>query len=89
MNEFSPSGKAFAVLVRKIDGQEYPGISPDELDEVLARLDEIGLGYATSMEKMMEVKKKSTPSFRSIFQRIFQKMRMRTIRRSESKDSKG
>ena len=82
-NEFAPKGKAFAVLVKKIDGKRYDGISPDELDEVLAHLDRIGLGHADSMEALLAVKKNSRQSLWSTFQGIFQRMAGQTIQRSE------
>lgn len=72
-NEFTPKGKAFAVMVKSIDGRKYTGLSPTELDEVLKHLDRIGLGYINSMEALNDVKKKSKRSFKSIIHSIFQK----------------
>jgi len=63
-NEFSPKGKAFAVLVKKIDDKRYDGISPDELDEVLKHLDKIGLGYLDSLEAVEKVKKNSKLNYK-------------------------
>ncbi len=72
-NEFSPRGKAFACLVKSIDGKEYPGISPDELDQVLEHLDRIGLGYLDSLDKMEEAKKKIELELQVYFPRYFPK----------------
>ena len=72
-NEFTPKGKAFAVLVKRINNISYEDFSPDNLDRCIHHLDKIGLGYDTSIEKLTEVKKKSKPNFWFIFRRIFQK----------------
>ncbi len=72
-NEFSPKSKAFAVLIKRIDGKYYDGYSPGELDEALKHLDRIGLSYVNSMETLNDVKKNSKRSFRYIFRRIFQR----------------
>ena len=72
-NEFSPKGKAFAVLVKKIDDKRYEGISPNELDEVLKHLDRIGLGYLDSMKAISEVKKKSKLNYKSIIRNTSQR----------------
>lgn len=57
-NEFTPKGNAFAVLVKSIDEKCY-GDNIDKLDDVLKHLDNIGLSYYDSIEKLEEVKKKS------------------------------
>ncbi len=72
-NEFTPRGKAFAVLVKRIDDKYYNGTSPSELDKVLSHLDKIGLSYVDSMEVLENVKKKSKPNFRYIIRNIFRK----------------
>jgi hypothetical protein len=73
LNEFSPQGKAFAVLVKRIDDKEYKDFSPDALDKCLEHLDKIGLGNATSIEKLKEVKKKSKLNFLFTIQKLFQR----------------
>lgn len=87
-NEFTPRGKAFAVLVRKIDGKRYDGISPDELDEVLEHLDRIGLGHADSLEALLKVKKNWRQSLSSIFQHIFRKTEGQTTQPYELNGSR-
>lgn len=72
-NEFTPMGKAFAVMVKRIDDKYYNGTSPSELDEVLEHLDRIGLGYVKSMETLTQVKKKSRWNFRFITQMFSKK----------------
>jgi len=73
INEFSPEGKSFAVLVKRIDKQNYEEFSPDSLEKCLEHLDKIGLGNATSIEKLKEVKKKSKRNWRFITQIFSQK----------------
>lgn len=59
LNEFSPVGRCFAVLIKRIDGIRYDeGFSPNDLDRVLEHCERIGLGMDVSMEKLTEVKKK-------------------------------
>lgn len=77
-NEYSPKGKAFAVMVKKIDDRTYEGTSPDELDEVLRHLDQIGLGHIDSMETLTEVKKKSRRNFKFTIPTIFRRTRTQT-----------
>lgn len=80
-NEFTPRGKAFAVLVKRIDNKYYNGTSPSELDEVLSHLDRIGLGYVDLMEKLESVKKKSKPNCKFIIRSIFQRIKTSIKRR--------
>lgn len=72
-NDFTPKGKAFAILVKRIDGYNYTGYSPNDLDRVLEHLDRIGLGMDVTIEKLSEVKKKSKRNWSSILQSIFRK----------------
>jgi hypothetical protein len=58
LNEFTPSGKSFAMLVKRIDGKVYDTFSPDDLDRCLIHLEQIGLGTADAIAKLREVKKK-------------------------------
>ena len=57
-NEFTPTGKAMAILVKRIDKRVYKDYSPNALDEILARLEKIGFEYATAIQTMSDVKKK-------------------------------
>jgi len=86
LNEFSPQGKAFAVLVKRIDKIEYKDFTPDSLDRCLVHLDKIGLGNATSIEKLKEVKKKSKQNFMSIFQKLFRKAETKKLQPYEFKE---
>ena len=72
-NEFSPFGKSLAVLVKRIDHVEYKDFTPDDLDRCLTHLTRIGFDVEQSMEKLMEVKKKSKRNWLSIFQNNSQK----------------
>lgn len=72
-NEFSPKSKAFAVLIKRIDGTYYDGYSPGELDKVLKHLDRIGLSYINSMEALNDVKKKIETELQVYFPTYFPK----------------
>ena len=72
-NEFTPTGKALAILVKRIDKRIYSDFNPSSLDEILKRLDEIGFSYEMTIDNLNEVKKKSKKNVKSIFQSIFQK----------------
>lgn len=70
-NEYTPKGKAFAVLVKSIDGIEYKGTSPSDFDKVLEHLNDIGFGQADSVEKLLELKKKLDLELQVYFPSIF------------------
>jgi hypothetical protein len=70
-NEYSPIGKAFAVLVHSIDEVVYTGSSSTEIDRVLEHLNEIGLGYLDSLEKLTELKKKIDFQLEAYFPNLF------------------
>ena len=57
-NEFSPRGKSFAVLVKRIDGKVYEGYAPDDLDLILQHLEDIGFDMNATLNSMEQVKKK-------------------------------
>ena len=57
-NDFSPIGKSFAVLVKRIDNVVYDDFTPDDLDRCLNHLTAIEFDFETSIEKLKEVKKK-------------------------------
>lgn len=80
-NEFTPIGKSFAILIKRINDVEYNDFTPDELDRCLEHLDRIGLGFATSIEKLKEVKKKSKRNWWFTFPNLFQKMGIRKQQR--------
>lgn len=73
-NEFTPVGKSFAVLVKRIDKIEYDDFSPDNLDRCLEHLERIGLGTINAIEKLREVKKKSKRNWWFTIQTFFRKM---------------
>lgn len=58
-NQFTPTGKSFAVLVKRIDDKDYRTFSPDDLDRCFNHLEQIGLTQKESIDKLKEVKKKS------------------------------
>lgn len=72
-NEFTPSGKTFAILVKRIDGHYYDTFAPDDLNRCLEHLERIGYGFANSIERLKEVKKKSKPNWWYIFRKSSQK----------------
>ena len=72
-NEFSPVGKAFAILVKRIDDVYYDDFSPDDLDRCLVHLDRIDCDYETLMKKLSEVKKKSKRNWWFIIRNFFQR----------------
>lgn len=67
--EYSPKGRALAILIHSIDGEVYKDFSADSLDRVLDKLDKIGFSHTQSEETVAEVKKKSKWNWRNIFQR--------------------
>lgn len=59
LNDFTPVGRCFAILVKRIDSHDYSkGFAPDDLDRVLAHLERIGLGMDVTIEQLSQVKKK-------------------------------
>lgn len=57
--EYSPKGMALAILVHKIDGEEYNDITANGLQKVLDKLDEIGFTEEQATNTVADVKKKS------------------------------
>lgn len=72
-NEFTPIGKSFAILVKRIDDVRYNDFSPDDLDRCLIHLNRIGVDYETLTKKLSEVKKKSKPNWLFIIRNFFQR----------------
>ena len=73
-NEFTPVGRCFAILVKRIDSHNYSGsFAPDDLDRVLEHLERIGIPMDVTIEKLGDLKKKSKTNWWSIFPRIFQR----------------
>lgn len=72
-NEFTPLGRAFAVLVRRIDNVKYEEYSPDDLDRILLHLNNIGVDVETSLNQLKEVKKKIETELVVYFPLYFQK----------------
>lgn len=84
-NEFTPKGKSFAVLVKKIDDVVYDDFSPDTLDRCLEHLDRIGVTYETLLLKLSEVKKNWKRNWSFIIRRFFRRMVEKISRRYASK----
>lgn len=76
-NEFAPSGKTFAILVKRIDDTYYNTFAPDDLNRCLEHLERIGFGFDTSMETLKDVKKKSKRNWWFIFQNVSQETETR------------
>lgn len=72
-NEFTPTGKSFAVLVKRIHKTEYKDFTPDDLDRCLKHLESIGFEFGKSIEKLKEVKKKSKRNWLYIIHNIFRR----------------
>lgn len=72
-NEQTPAGKSFAVLVKRIDEKEYVKFAPDDLDQILIHLNDIGFDIETCIEKLTTVKKKSIWNWLRISQRSSKK----------------
>lgn len=80
-NDFSPMGKSFAVLVKRIDKTSYEDFSPDNLDRCIEHLEKIGLGNLESIEKLREVKKKSKRNLLFIIRNFSRKTVTKKARR--------
>lgn len=72
-NQFTPTGKSFAVLVKRINEKVYDTFSPDDLDRCFKHLDKIGLTQKESIEKLKEVKKKIELELIVYFPKFFPK----------------
>jgi len=72
-NEFSPIGKSFAVLVKRIDETKYDDFTPDDLDRCLEHLTKIGFDIEMTVDQLNQLKKKSKRNWLSIFQGCFTK----------------
>lgn len=72
-NTFTPSGKSFAVLVKRIDDVDYTTFSPDDLERCFKHLDRIGLTQKESIDKLKEVKKKIELELVVYFPKFFPK----------------
>lgn len=58
-NEYTPTGRALAIIVKRIDNTEYTDYSASTLDEILQYLENIGFTYEMALEHIKSVKKKS------------------------------
>jgi len=58
LQEYSPSNMAFAVMVHSIDGQVFEKYDENTLEEIINKLEDIGLTKADLIEALREVKKK-------------------------------
>lgn len=86
-NEQSPRGKAFAVLVRRIDSVKYDKFAPDDIEQIEKHLNDIGFDTVTSVDRLREVKKKSRPNFKRIFRLISRVTGIGKKRRSDTTSS--
>lgn len=55
--EYTPTGRAMAMLVKTINEREYKDFSPNALDEIVKRLEEVGFTYDHLLQSVSEVKK--------------------------------
>lgn len=72
-NNYSSSLRAFAVLIKSINGKEYTDFSPEGLKEVIDHLDRIGLSNQELMSKLKEVKKKVESELSVYYPKFFSK----------------
>lgn len=72
-NEFTPTGKTLAVLVKRIDDTQYTEFAPDDLDRIVIHLNNIGFDITTTLEKLQEVKKKITTELQVYFPKQFKR----------------
>lgn len=57
-NEQTPVGRTFAIMIHRIDDVKYETFAPDDLEQILIHLNNIGFDIETSITKLREVKKK-------------------------------
>lgn len=57
-NEFTPAGKSFAVMVKRIDSVNYEEYTPDDLDRIIVHLNRIGFDIDNVSTALQAVKKK-------------------------------
>jgi hypothetical protein len=58
LEEYSPSNMAFAVMVHSIDGKVFEKYDENTLEEIIDKLEKIGLTKGALMEELRGVKKK-------------------------------
>lgn len=80
-NEFSPIGKSFAILVKRIDGINYDTFAPDDLDRCLLHLEKIELTQKDAIDKLIEVKKKFKSNWLFTILSFFQKTAIKNKQR--------
>jgi len=68
-NSINPKHRAFAVLVAKIDGREYPDISDDSLQSIMETLNDVSEKDMTA--QLEAVKKKIDAELRLYFPNLF------------------
>jgi hypothetical protein len=57
-NEFTPMGRSFAVMIKRIDNVLYEEYAPDDLDRILTHLNDIGFDIEKTVTSLVAVKKK-------------------------------
>lgn len=65
------NGKAFAVMVKSIDGYKYNTYESSDVEKVILHLEKIGLSHINSMEALNEVKKKIEKQLQVYFPESF------------------
>lgn len=73
MEEQSPSMASFAVMVYKIDDVVYNEYAPDNLENILIHLNDIGLDIETMKTQLVELKKKINLELSVYFPKYFPK----------------
>ena len=56
---YQPKGRALAIMVKSIDGEEFKDFSSSTLDKILDKIEEIEMSQTQAKEIVDEVKKKS------------------------------
>lgn len=72
-HEISPRSKAFAILVKRIDEEEFQDISAEGLQKCLEALDAINFPYAEVLRLITDVKKKLDTQLSVYFPKQFKR----------------
>jgi hypothetical protein len=73
-NESNPNSRSFAVLVKRIDKQKFTKYAPDDLDQIMTKLNDIGFEAETMFEQLKEVKKKIELELQVYYKNFFPKV---------------
>lgn len=72
-NDFTPHGKSFAVMVKRIDDKHYSTFTDENINKCLDHLERIGFTQKESINQLKEVKKKIEIQLSVYFPALFPK----------------